>query len=372
MSRATHLQPYLLIFTISACVSALVVATHGIQTGGDSERYTTAAARVSGGEVPTENKATSYLGFAAVLAATIAITGRPEPIVALNIIAVALAASAVFAMAQRLFGFRGGVIAAALLIMNVELAMWSSFILTDALYLSLVTIATFLIYVAGEKKGAAFIPGILLVAFAASIRPNGWLMIPIAVGYWLGRLAAAGLVLVAIAIMTLGPAMRDGTQVERLETALTEGRVIFGSDAWRVPMPPADQPPANWSEGLRYAVGHPLASARLALTRIGTEILHVRPSYSATHNLAVVAFYLPMYAFAILGFMRVRHHPLAQLVGVVVAAHLGLVGLTFADFDGRFLLHVVPLVGTLASGGLAALLVAWRGEQPDPLHASPT
>ena len=372
MSRATHLLPYLLIFTISAGVSTMVVAIHGIQTGGDSGRYTTAAARVSAGQLPTDNKGTSYLGFVAVLAATIALTGRAEPIVALNILAVALAACAVFAMARRLFGVRGGVIAAALLITNIELARWSAFILTDAMYLSFVTIATLAMYEARGRKGAAIAPALLVVWFTASIRPNGWLMIPIAAMYCLGRLAGLGLIVVAIAIMSVSPALRAGTQGERLETALTEGRVIFGSDAWRVPMPPADKPPANWSDGFRYAIGHPLASARLALTRIGTELVHARPSYSAMHNLGVVAFYLPIYGLAIIGLMRVRHHPLAQLVGVVVASHLVLVGLTYADFDGRFLLHVTPLIGTLASGGLAALPLARRSEQPDPLHASPT
>ena len=372
MTRATPLLPYLLIFTISAGVSTLVVAAHGIQTGGDSGRYTTAAAQLRAGELPRENKGTSYLGFAAVLAATIAVTGRAEPIVALNIIFVALAACAVFAMARRLFGLRGGVIAAALLIVNLELARWSSFILTDAMYLSFVTIATLAIDVARERTGAAIAPAILIVWFTASIRPNGWLMIPIAATYWLGRLAGPGLIVVAIAIMSVSPAVRAGAQGERLETALTEGRVIFGSDAWRVPMPPADHSPVDWSDGLRYAIGHPIASARLALTRIGIELLHARPSYSATHNLVAVAFYLPIYAFAIIGFVRVRHHPLAQLAGMVVVAHLALVGVTFADFDGRFLLHVTPLVGILASGGLAALPLARRGEQPDPRHASPT
>ncbi len=372
-TRPASLLPYLLTFAVSASVSTLVVATLGPQTGGDSARYTTAAERIRAGDLPRDNKASSYLGFAAALAAVMAVTGRAESIVVLNIVALALAACAVFELGRRLFGRRGGVVAAGLLVMNVEIATWSAFVLTDAMYLSCVAMATLAIHIAAERRGPVFVPALLIVVFTASIRPNGWLMLPVALVYWLGRAAGGGLVILLVVGALLSPAVREGVQAEHLDTALVDGRVISGTDAWRVPMPPPDGPLSDGVDVLRFVLVHPLASLRLAVTRIGAELLHARPNYSWDHNLIAVGFYLPMYVFAVMGFARVHREPLARLVSLVIVAHLGLVGVTFGDWDGRFLLHVVPLIGTLAAGGLAGLF--WGGRhltQPGPVIPSPT
>ena len=52
------------------------------------------------------------------------------------------------------------------------------------------------------------------------------------------------------------------------------------------------------------------------------------------------------------GFARTRRHALTSLLAAVIAGHLLTVALTFADWDGRFLLYVLPAIGVLAARGV--------------------
>jgi hypothetical protein len=83
-----------------------------------------------------------------------------------------------------------------------------------------------------------------------------------------------------------------------------------------------------------------------------TELAHARPFYSRSHNLAISPFLPPFYLLAALGFVVVRKQRLAWLLAGIIAGHVAVIGLTFADWDGRFLRHFLPLVGVLFARGL--------------------
>ena len=61
---------------------------------------------------------------------------------------------------------------------------------------------------------------------------------------------------------------------------------------------------------------------------------------------------------ALAGGYSARRKPLAQLAIAVILAHLLVVALTFADWDGRWLLYVLPLIGLLAAVGVSGLGVS--------------
>jgi len=80
----------------------------------------------------------------------------------------------------------------------------------------------------------------------------------------------------------------------------------------------------------------------------------VRPFYSTRHNVAAAVLLIPLYLFAAIGYARGWRVPLVRLCAAVTVLHLGLVGLTFANWDGRFFLYVYPLFALVAAAGLVA------------------
>lgn len=159
-----------------------------------------------------------------------------------------------------------------------------------------------------------------------------------------------------LAAATLVPALKQGVASESPEQSLVNGTVLWRSSLWHRPMPAAEPMPQSWVEGGVYVLQHPLASALLAATRVGAEVAHVRPYYSVAHNAAVCAMYLPLYALAVTGAWFAWSAVQTRLVVSIIGAHLALVGLTFADYDGRFIFYVVPLLTLLAAGGLGRLI----------------
>jgi hypothetical protein len=138
---------------------------------------------------------------------------------------------------------------------------------------------------------------------------------------------------------------------------LADGVVVWGYPDSNLTMPVdsgVDLTMDKSAGPLRYALRHPAATVRLAASRVAVELWHARRFYSRGHNAAVVGLLGITYAFAVLGLVRVWRQPLARLLVAIVAAHLLAVAATIADWDGRFLLYVLPLISVLAAVGLVA------------------
>ena len=69
----------------------------------------------------------------------------------------------------------------------------------------------------------------------------------------------------------------------------------------------------------------------------------------------IVGVLLPLYALATVGVATAWRHPLTHLLVAVIAAHLLFVAVSFADYDGRFLLYVLGPFAALAGAGFARL-----------------
>jgi hypothetical protein len=92
--------------------------------------------------------------------------------------------------------------------------------------------------------------------------------------------------------------------------------------------------------------------------RVGVHFAHVRPFYSTAHNALIALWLAPVYALAAWGFWKFRRHPLAIWLLIAIATQTLIVALTHADWDGRYLAHVLPLVYPFAACGILALAAA--------------
>jgi len=340
--------------------TAVLLAWNGVRLGGDSPRYIAGAAALLGGHAP-EGKATSYLGYLVAVAAMQKLGTGLNGVVALQFAVAALATAVLYRLARKLCRPVPAGIAASLFALNPDIGRWHAYILTDSLYISLVILATYAVYRASEQRGHSYLGASLLVLAAASTRPHGWVLVPVTMAFWALRapivrtrrriLASVLVVACGVGVFVL-PGTRHGAERESLDVKLRRGEVIWGYPQGRISMPADRSTRTGLPTAIGYAARHPLATARLAVWRVGTELVHARPFYSRRHNLFAIGLVCIVYVFAVVGAISTRGDPLTRMLLAVIGAHLFVVAATFADWDGRFLLYVFPLIGVLAGCGI--------------------
>jgi 4-amino-4-deoxy-L-arabinose transferase-like glycosyltransferase len=366
-SDTTHPAWIALLIVVSLSLSVVFFRMGGgIRTGGDTSRYLDGANCLLARKLPPD-KGTSYLGYEAVVALNIVVGSGLGGVIVLQWVFAALAAVAQYDLGRQLGGTKVALLSAAVVVANPDLCRWQSFILTDSLYISFLILTIWVLHrasVDGARGQCA--AAVLLAVATALIRPNGWIMPPIALAYlalhqrgkprigWLVPIVTAFVFVISAAAF---PPFRNAIQEEHPDMMLRRGEVVWGYPAWRLAMPADPVASAeDWPSALGYVGRHPLACLYLAGLRVLAELAHFRPFYSTRHNAAFLVVLPPLYFLATIGFIRTRRHALAQLLAAIVAGHLLIIALTFADWDGRFLLYFLPAIGVFAATGLACLI----------------
>ena len=354
-----------------AAVNLGLLAVMGVRIGGDSGIYTDGARALIDGQALTARQP-SYLGYIAVVAFFQSIGAGLTGVVIAQVTAATAAAYAVYRMALELGGRLAGVSAVLLLTVDVDSSRWHAYVLSDSLYASVLAIAAWLVH---RASGAApspralrfYVSASLALLAAGLIRPEGWFLVPVAASYvvirkapspatrWLGFGAVAGACLLLVTV--LAPILGGNLQAVGPGEMLRRGNTIWDYDGWRLTMP-ADPLPDTGSSAITavsYAVAHPLSTAALMAARVGVHFAHVRPYYSTAHNVAIAAWLIPIYALGAYGWWRMRANPLAWWCVAVVGTQTAVVALTHADWDGRYLSHVMPLWYPFAAAGIVAV-----------------
>jgi hypothetical protein len=357
-------------------LNAGFLARKGVQLGGDSTRYIDGARdwlewRPLGGYTWT------YQGYIAVIAlGQVSGAGLPG-VVGLQIAVAALAGIALVALGATLGGLLAGLVGAAFLVANPDVIRWHGYILTDSLYISAVVLVTLAVWRAAQRGGLWYGLALLVLLPVATLRPTGLVLLPVAAVFWSARgivgrdwigVALGVLLAVGTAAVVFSPRLQN-TVGELPGQTLRSGRVIFRQSAFRMQMPKGESPGGHgWIADLRYIARHPGLTLELGARRVAVEVAHVRPYYRTRHNVLIVAVLLPLYALAAIGTVATWRHPLTHLVLGVIVAHLLLVAVSLADYDGRFLLHVLGPIAILAAAGVGKLM---RGTGPGPPATRP-
>jgi hypothetical protein len=343
----------------------------GVLVRGDGIWYVALAERLARGEV-SPGHAWSRLGYVALIAGSLRVGLGLGGVVAVQMVIAAAAAVALFDLGRRLAGARAGLLSVALFAANPDVVRWHAYILTDSLYISVVVLATWLTFRAAERGRLWYLAASAVLLASILVRPNGWCLVAVAPCYWLARsalsprarlAAVAGVLFIFVAgfavLLEALPRLRGATTLEEL---LRRGEVIAGYPEGRLVMPADPVPePGRVPGATGYVLRHPGACLRLAAVRVFTELAHSRPFYSRRHNTLILLFLPPLYALAIVGLLRTWWTPLAPLLLAVIVAHLLVQAANYADWDGRFLLYVFPLIGVFSSAGFAAACRWLRG-----------
>lgn len=358
-----------------AVVNLLLVAINGVREGGDTPLYLDGANRVLDGR-PLIDRQPSYAGYVYVVAAVQAAGAGTFGVVMLQILGGAGAAAGVYAMAAAMAGRLAGGLAAVLYSLDVDTNRWHQFILADSLYVSLFVLAVWLTYRAAIQQGVVPVALAAAALFAAGlVRPEGWFLLPAALCFVVmkrarsnaQKFAGFGALLGAAALlaMVLAPAFSGNVAAVGPADMLQRGQTIWDFDGWRVPMPPGDgEAGGQAGAAAAYALRHPVSTITLMAARVAVHFAHVRPFYSTPHNLVIVAWLIPVYAAALFAIRRLGFTALVSWIVAAIGTQTLVVALTHAEWDGRYLAHVLPLINTLVGAGVAiALGKAHAGRQ---------
>ena len=332
--------------------------------------YLSGASALLAGEALTARQP-SYAGYIAIVALADALDLGLPGVVALQVMAATAAAAIVFVLAATLGGILTAVLAVSLLAVDVETNRWHTYILSDSLFASALVAATWLGYRASvSRTTASYLLAIVVTVAAAIVRPEGWFLLPAVVAFWIARAPITrgrravifGALAIGCGVLAAIVAPRLSGNVSAVGPAemLTRGQTIWEYDGWRVNMP-ADEPrDGSAGDAVAYALRHPISTAALMAARVAVHFAHVRPFFSTPHNLIIVAWLVPIYALAVYGAVAGRRHVLTWWCAVVLGTQTLVVALTHADWDGRYLAHVMPLIYPFTAFGATELALRWR------------
>jgi 4-amino-4-deoxy-L-arabinose transferase-like glycosyltransferase len=287
-------------------------------------------------------------------------------VVIIQLIAAAAALWFVFDLGRSVGGEWAGFWAAVPVATFLDFTQWHHFILTDSLSASLTVSCVWLLY--RSYAGSVWWPYFFLLPLltvGALLRPNGWLVVLLAIvaiafsfsATWLVRgLTAAGGAMILLLVVPLTPSFSVSLDAESPANQVLEGRVIWGAEQTYKEMPAAQVDSPGYIGVIQYAIAQPGAYVGLMASRVGWEMAGVRPHFSLAHNAYVGLYLVPIYFFSLISIVRYWRHPVVVLCASAFALHMGLVAITFADWSGRFLTYAWPLLCVCFGAGLTSLV----------------
>ena len=295
-------------------------------------------------------------------------------VVFLQILLTAISAWCLFKITSKYFCKLSGIICVALFLFYFPLQIRNFYILTEMLFID---ISIILIYLLSYFK-RAYLPLIfLLIAALISIRPNGILFlfsILISVFIFLYRykkyLYLLGYLVVSIILIfpiinLLNSYMTD----LNLINSLNSRGIIWGwsfehnqiCENTGVPCLEIEFINNNYQNNifdiLRFISINFIEFFKIFFLKAFWLILRARPYYSDIHNFYILFFDVIFYTGFVYGFLkRPKNNFSVNVVLFFIFFSICLVGLTFADWSGRFSLYFLPLIMIFSSYGVSTLI----------------
>lgn len=347
----------------------------GVLISIDSEVYLTDAQAMIQGELPS-GRSFMYLSYSALLAIIQWFGFDASAIVAVQLLTSLGAVFCAFFLAKHIHGSRwSGVVAALLYIVWIKIHQWNFVLYTDSLFCSMVVISFTANYLARSKWQLVIALGLLL--FTIFIRPNGIGFGMAMLGYFMVKhstynnlslikksgIAICFLFLFLVAVnIILGPYVDSFIASYQKAEIIYPNRQLFIRPSLNLVLPDQSWPPLI--KLAAFAINNPIYFGKLFFLKAGLFIANVKPYFSWTHNLIIVTFLYPIYWFAYRGLRLLSDVAVVNFVVIYIGLQVAVVGLTSENWDGRFLIPILPFVFVLASGAVHKLIKSSRALGP--------
>lgn len=347
----------------------------GIRMAVDSERYIQNANLLVHGNWP-EGAETLYFTYGLIIAALQLIGLSATWIVLIQIILSAIALVGIYRIVQRLDN-KGlaPFLAGMLYLLWFKFQQWNLIVYTDSLFTSAVIISVWLLLIANSNR--SYIVAFVVIILTALIRPPGiGFLIAILIYLLYDRLTfKTGKTWVSVTILVLcfgfsligvNAVLRDF--VPSFFQSYGHAELIYPGISLGIEppehlnFPDAHQEPLL--QMLIFILKNPYYMIKISFAKGLLFLGHIKPYYSLYHNLLIGFYLYPIYLLAIVGASVIYKRRLFFFIVIFIGLNILAVSLTSENWDGRFLLPVLPWIFVMASIGITKLFKDKVGIEP--------
>lgn len=339
---------------------------NGVKFGGDTHFYLGAAREILNGEQSILTYRSAY-GFILLLLPFVYFDIPLVFLVLFQLSLTALSAWCLYKISAKFFCKLSGIICTALFLFYLPLLFLNFYILTDTLFIDIIIILTYLLVY--FKK--FYLPMIVLLVLALiTIRPNGILflfsilicMFFLILSYKKYLYFSIYLLLLLILIFPIIKILNSYIVDLNLINSISTQGIIWGysfenNAVCSKSCLSIELINKNFENNIigifKFISINFIDYFKIFLLKIFWLLLRARPYYSDLHNLYILIFDVVLYSSFIYGFIkRPKNSFSVNVILFFILFSITLVGLTFADWDGRFSLYFLPLIMIFSSNGL--------------------
>lgn len=338
----------------------------GIKYGGDTLSYLGSANDILNGDLSSIGYRSGF-GLILILLPLIYFGIPIEFFILFQIVLTGLAAHCLYKIASKFFSELSGIICVVLFLFYIPLFSFNFYILTDTLFINTIIISCYLLVYFKRN----YIPLIiLLILLLITIRPNGIIFlfsIIICIFIYLySHKKYLYLLLHSLFTLTLIFPIIDISNnyivdLKLMESISSKG-IIWGYSFEEGAKCATSCLSIEWVNEnfennitgvIKFISINFINYFKIFLLKIFWLLLRARPYYSDLHNLYILSYDIVLYLSFIYGFIkRPKNNFSVNLILFFILFSIILVGLTFADWDGRFSLYFLPLVMLFSSYGI--------------------
>jgi hypothetical protein len=341
----------IVIFIAWAAAQLLAFLFFGVAISTDSIAYIDGARNMLNGTLPAGYIAW-YSSYCLLIAITMMIGAAPAYVVALQLMLSALATWSVYKITFYLSENRLSAFVAAILFATwPDLQQWNFLVYTDSPFTSMV-----LITVAAIIYRRNYILVLALIIFTVFLRPPGVVFLAACLVFLRFRNRSLYLLAALFLILLFANYVMKDYADDFLES-YASATIIYPDESLGVEspanlyMPGSEYPPLL--RPVLFALGNPLYFIKISSVKCFLFVGHVKPYFSVIHNTLIVVFLWPLYFLAVIGFRSTKPSALRSFIAVFMILQVVMVSITSENWDGRFLLPVLPWVFMLSSIAIA-------------------
>jgi hypothetical protein len=282
------------------------------------------------------------------------------------------------------------VVTCLLFIAFADIQQWSSYILAESVYTSFICFSIYSLAILNERKG-----GIIRVSIAVAvvtvtffIKPTGIALLGALMGTicyeLLSRILSRStrLIIIFLSVALLLLLANSMMATYKIVENYVAGEVVYGVRSYAgessieglTVSPPNDlhipDSPAPIVQVVQFIVQNPLYWLKLFSLKVYYLLSHTRPFWSSWHNWYSILILVPSYILFLSALVGKTLDVRVKLFSAIfLLIHIFSVGVTSTDWDGRFLIPMLPVIFVLSGAGLNDWLTKFRN--PALLHNEP-
>ena len=371
-----HPLDALVLVVVWAGVNSGLYLHYGVKVVTDSPRYLNYAQKIADGVGWYEPHNVWYLGYVVFIVVVKGLFATNGAIVAAQVLMHGIAAVVLYRTSYRLFASRGAALITALLFLGwIELPAWNFYLLAESWYVSLICLVLYcMVSFDGSWKRWVFTTLVVLLTFMT--KPTG-IAVLVAYGVFLVNyygtrhrrikpvIYLLSIVLLPFMYWLINQMLSSFVLIENYAT----GEVVYGMSTVRgyagkeqlvlsvenLIIPSTQLAP--FPRLSLFVVSNPLYFVRLSFTKALYFVGHVRPYYSWLHNAFTITTLYPLYLLAgSVLWKKCLSGSIRRFFLTFVVIQIISIMLTSVDWDGRFLMPLLPVVFLLGGKGILGVI----------------